>query len=376
MGALKGTAKYRRFSIDGNMATVGAVHSVNARKFIPTSESETVTFGWTKLTDPLSEENVTTEDLHVGQLICLGFRFDQRVVKAADVRDELKKRVRELQDEQGRKLSRQERFVIKEAVIAELRAQAPVQRKVAELVCDPVRKEARLFGATKLIAQVCTELFEKTFQCSMEEMSVESLIRRLDVPTKDDSAEPAELGALFLTKLWYQSQFVDDVEESKFTLGDSLKIRNMDGSGSEVAIKGETAASTQELFSGLHRGALITVSKSTLELGNNILTGGIKADTLVFNGAKLPKEDAPEPEVEEGEKPGSEAPKDARVVEDEARLLSRMAHLDDAQDALDSAFKKFLEDNNAGKLTAWKTEFREKVTSCLTMPYDSQDTAA
>lgn len=181
MPALIGSATYRRFFVGGepdNGFLAKAARSVNARRFEPTTEAQSLTFGWVPMTDPLADK-LLQEDLFMGDLVCLGFRQDERVVRGADVRDEMKMRTRELEFERGRRLSRPERGALKEAIVAELRAKAPVRRRVAELVWNPARMEVRLFGASKQMAQVCGELFEKTFNLSMEEVDVDGLMKRL-----------------------------------------------------------------------------------------------------------------------------------------------------------------------------------------------------
>jgi DNA recombination-dependent growth factor C len=181
MPALTGSATFRRLFVGGTPDKgflAKASRAVNTRRFSPTTESETLSFGWVPMTDPLADK-LTQEDMFVGDLVCLGFRQDERVVRGADIRDELKFRSRELQLQQGRRLTRAEKAALKEAIVAELRARAPVRRRVAELVWNPERAEARLFGASKQMAQACGELFEKTFTLSLEEVEVEGLMKKL-----------------------------------------------------------------------------------------------------------------------------------------------------------------------------------------------------
>ncbi|MEW5851718.1 MAG: recombination-associated protein RdgC [Myxococcota bacterium] len=183
MTALKGTATFRRFFIGGQPQKgfrEKALRSINARRFMPTKDAEGVAFGWVPLTDALAD-HLGPEDVFVGELVCLGFRRDEKVLRAADVRDELKLRVRELQFEKGRRLSRDERAALKDAIVFELRARAPIRRKVAELVWNPEKAEVRLYGASKQMAQACGELFARTFELAMEESEVAGLMVRLGV---------------------------------------------------------------------------------------------------------------------------------------------------------------------------------------------------
>ncbi|MBI5495124.1 MAG: recombination-associated protein RdgC [Deltaproteobacteria bacterium] len=197
MPALFGSATFKRFFIGakpdkGFLAK--AARAANARRFAPTTEVETVSFGWVPMTDPLADK-LLQEDLFVGEHVCLGFRMDERVVRAADVRDELKMRTRELQYERGRRLTRSERGALKEVVLAEMRARATIRRKVAELVWNPERQEARLFGANKASATACCELFERTFEISMEEVTPDGLMHRAGFGAARPAPEPKKVAA-------------------------------------------------------------------------------------------------------------------------------------------------------------------------------------
>ena len=168
-----------------------ALRSITARRFAPSSDGQTVSFGWVPMTDPLASQ-ITTEDVFVAELVCLGFRQDERVLRAADVRDELKVRIREVQMQTGRRLGRQERAALKETVVTELRVRAPIRRRVAELVWAPRTGEARLFGASKAMTEAVVELFERTFALGMEEMETATLMARLGYVAARPATQPAQ----------------------------------------------------------------------------------------------------------------------------------------------------------------------------------------
>jgi len=157
-----------------------------------------------------------------------------------------------------------------------------------------------------------------------------------------------EVGAEFLTHLWHAGESGEEIELGgvpvRVQVGQSMKLRAPDGSGSEVLIKGEYAAQSEELFSALHRGALIVQAKVQLDINGTVVTGNLKAATLTLSGVKLPKE--PEKEMaiysEKGEKPGEATDDNRENLENEARLLTRMALLDQGQDAVDAWFESFL----------------------------------
>jgi DNA recombination-dependent growth factor C len=203
MGAINGTATFKRFFIMGDpgkgLAEKG-LKSINARRFTPTTESEVVSFGWVPMTDPLADK-LGPADVFVGELVCLGFRVDERKVSAADVRDEMKLRTRELQYERGRRLAKMERAALKDAIVAELRARAPVRRKVAELVWSPRRQEARLYGGGKAQAQMCAEVFARTFELAMEEADVTSVALRVGVDLKKVKLPAVSLAGLAPSRL-------------------------------------------------------------------------------------------------------------------------------------------------------------------------------
>lgn len=181
MPALNGTATFRRMAVNGKpdqALLARALRNINARRFTPTSDGQTVTFGWVPMTDPLAD-GLQTEDVFVGEYVCLGFRQDEKVVRAADVRDELKVRSREVTLQTGRRLSRQEKTALKETVVNELRAKAPIRRRVAEIVWDTRNAEARIFGASKNMLTALGELFERTFAVGMDEFETATLAARL-----------------------------------------------------------------------------------------------------------------------------------------------------------------------------------------------------
>lgn len=176
-----------------------------------------------------------------------------------------------------------------------------------------------------------------------------------------------EAGAEFLTWLWHAGvegeERVFDGTTVRVALGDLIKLRALDGSGPEVTIKGEHAGASAEMFSALHRKALIMQARIQLDLGGTVVAAVIKGQTLALSGVKLPKEpphDTGTP-VEAGERAGLEADDDRSRLEDEARLLSRMAWLDQAQAAVDKLFDEFLQLRSGNGWKAWRQAFEKWV---------------
>ncbi|MBI5495123.1 MAG: hypothetical protein HY904_08840 [Deltaproteobacteria bacterium] len=184
---------------------------------------------------------------------------------------------------------------------------------------------------------------------------------RSEIPVGGD-----EVGAEYLTWLWHAGESGEerthDGAPVRVVLGQQFKLRAPDGTGAEVVIKGEHASTSRELFVALQRGALIVTAKAQVDLNGTVVAGNLRAESLTLNGCKLPK-DAGKPvesgvAVEMGEKAGAEQEQDRTRMEDEARLLTRMGLLDQVQDALDDAFREFLE-LRAGKGWAkWQEAFR------------------
>lgn len=266
--------------------------------------------------------------------MCLGFRVDERVVRATDVRREMKVRTKEIAAERGRPLSRHERAALKEAVIAELRARAPIRTKVAELVWNPRRDEIRLFGASKAMAQAASELLAKTFPIETEEATTQVLAARSGwkaVRAVDDTgAVPvagAELGAEFLTHLFFRAEQGETLAlngaEVMVSIGHALRLEAPDGSGAKVNIKGEYASQSDELFSALYRGALISDARVQMDIKGMLIAGTLKASTVALDRVKVPKNPEAEHAIytEEGERPGAEVERDRSRLESEAPAL-------------------------------------------------------
>lgn len=174
-----------------------------------------------------------------------------------------------------------------------------------------------------------------------------------------------EMGAEFMTYLWHAGvsgeEKIIDKAPVRILLGDLLKLKSMDGSGAEVTLKGEHAAASPELFTALHRGALLTSARVQLDLNGTVIVGTLKATTLCLTAAKLPKDPDREQTglaVEEGERAGQEKEEDRARLEDEARLLARMSWLDQAQGALDLWFADFLKERTDGRYDGWLKQFR------------------
>ena len=93
----------------------------------------------------------------------------------------------------------------------------------------------------------------------------------------------------------------------KVQVGALLKLRSMHGVGSDVTVKGEHAHTAPEVFTALHRGALIVYAKVQMDLGGNVLSGTLKAESLTLNGVKLPKAEMKDSGVvvEKGEQAGA-----------------------------------------------------------------------
>ena len=183
------------------------------------------------------------------------------------------------------------------------------------------------------------------------------------MPRSEIPVSGEEVGAEFLTWLWHAGESGEESDGPsgpvRFQLGQLVKLKAPDGSGAEVTLKGEFVSTAPELFSALHRGALIHSSKVQVDLNGTVLIANLKAPSLTLSGVKLPKDEAKDTGlvVEQGEKAGAEAEADRSRVEDEARLLTRMGLLDQAQDALDAAFKDFLELRGGKAYEGWRKTF-------------------
>jgi hypothetical protein len=186
------------------------------------------------------------------------------------------------------------------------------------------------------------------------------------MPRSEIPVSGEEVGAEFLTWLWHAGESGEEHVLGKtpvrVILGQLMKLKAPDGSGAEVTVKGEHASTSPELFTALKRGALIVSAKAQLDLNGTVITGTLKAQSVCLGGCKLPKDagnpdEGAAPRTEKGETPGEHQEVDRNRLEDEARLLTRMGLLDQAQDALDGMFQTFLELRSGKGYPAWRGAF-------------------
>ncbi|MEW5851717.1 MAG: hypothetical protein AB2A00_23205 [Myxococcota bacterium] len=185
------------------------------------------------------------------------------------------------------------------------------------------------------------------------------------------NVSPEYLGAEFLTFLWHAGESGEELQVGehvvRVSVGQHLKLRSMDGSGSDVVIKGEHAHRAPELFVALWRGAMVVQAKVQLDINGTVLSGALKSDNLTFNGVKLPKVEEQDagPRVEKGEKPGENAEIDRQALADEAAIIDRSAMLELAQGVVDAWFEQFLKERNSRKHQAWVAAVRKWVAGSI-----------
>lgn len=168
MGALKGSASYLRFFVDGDPPRGFQNRfekAIEARRFLPLGPDapETESGGWVPMESPFDDELPITRDLFLfGDLIGLGFREDKVTIPRPLLQHLTSKKVAEL-EARGDKVTRQTRRTCELAVFAELRARVLPRSRVLDLVWDLGSREVRMFGRGPMATERAAARFEMTF---------------------------------------------------------------------------------------------------------------------------------------------------------------------------------------------------------------------
>lgn len=173
MGALKGSASYLRFLVEGEVAkNPGKVYeeSVEARRFLPLhADAESLEqAGWVPMESPYADDLPITRDLFLfGDLVAITYREDKYVIPRAMLAkrlDERLKKIAEEEDDGEKKVkSRSFKKAVEAAVLVELKRQTFPRSKLVDVVWDVRRSEVRVFGRGAVAKERCIALFERTF---------------------------------------------------------------------------------------------------------------------------------------------------------------------------------------------------------------------
>lgn len=193
MGAFGGSLSYMRFLVDGDVPkSPGAVFekAIESRRFVPLLPSAETgeSAGWVAAENPFDDGLAVTRDLFLfGDLVVLAYREDKWAIPRPVLKREVQKRIQKIIEEEKKSpddISKSFVKAVEQGVLAELKAKSLPRSKVADVVWDIGRKEARIFARGTLARERIASLFERTFQVKVDEGPWAARAFRLDLGSR------------------------------------------------------------------------------------------------------------------------------------------------------------------------------------------------
>jgi hypothetical protein len=177
VGALHGSLSYLRFLVDGGLpANPGAAleGALAPRRFVPLSPTQETSesAGWVPTEAPFDDERPLTRDLFLfGDVVAVTYREDKWAVPRPLLKRETARRIQKIVDEEGKDPDTIGKAFVKaveQAVLVELKQKTFPRTKLVDIVWDPRRREARVFGRGTIVTERVAGLFERTFGCRVD----------------------------------------------------------------------------------------------------------------------------------------------------------------------------------------------------------------
>lgn len=174
MSIFKPTMAITRYKVSGIPETDGkdpikAMMDIFTKdQIVDISDGEDVSWGWTKLTDPYCPkfDDIT---FITGSYVTVGLRVDKKSVPAAALKKEVYiAEKKEMEEKQIPKLARTTKVMIKEAVLKNMLAKAPVVPATFDVVWNVSDMEIYLFSTNKLARNVLEDIIHESFDLSIE----------------------------------------------------------------------------------------------------------------------------------------------------------------------------------------------------------------
>ena len=174
MSIFKPTMAVTRYKVSGIPETDGkdpirAMMDIFTKdQIVDIPDGEDVSWGWTKLTDPYCPrfDDIT---FITGNYVTVGLRVDKKSVPAAALKKEVYLvEKKEMEEKQIPKLARTAKVMIKEAVLKNMLAKAPVVPAIFDVVWNVSDMEIYLFSTNKLARNVLEDIIRESFDLSIE----------------------------------------------------------------------------------------------------------------------------------------------------------------------------------------------------------------
>ncbi len=175
MGAIKGSATFLRFLVEGPRNDDSVLEeSIEARRFLPLSADADALeqAGWVPSEAPFEDDVPVTRDMFAfGDLILISYREDKYSIPRQHLNKALRERLQkivETEDDGDKKVkSKAFRKAVEAAVLIELKRKTLPRSKVVEVVWDTKKNEARVFAKGAVAKERVAALFERTFGVRM-----------------------------------------------------------------------------------------------------------------------------------------------------------------------------------------------------------------
>jgi hypothetical protein len=190
MGAIKGSASYLRFLVDGEPAENAAKvyeDSLESRRFLPLHADAEAgeQAGWMPIESPYDDTApFTAESFQFGHLIAVAYREDKYAIPKPVLARAVKERIEKIEREEQREITKQFQKAVEKAVLVELKRKSFPRTRLCDVIWDLTRKEVRFFGRGTLVTERASSLFERTFKVRVEQGSYAARAFTLDLPTR------------------------------------------------------------------------------------------------------------------------------------------------------------------------------------------------
>jgi len=390
MGVFKGSMSYVRFfagKTDKNLSVYEK--SIVSRAFIPLTPNADMSIGWVDAADPYGPNHSIPYNAYAfGDLVVLAYRKDTHSVPKHILREEVRKRLEKIKEEEGadKEFNRAFLKAVDAAVLNELRAKSLPKSKVIPLVWNTKTGEVKVFGTGTAVYENVIPLFERTFEVRADSAEYgpqtqvlglspretktlngidsvkffENLIEAKD-PAANETVKPnyagmQTVGDQFLTWLYFSLREngmqklgedlgfkeSDGVETVDFAIGPKAKLSAVDGTGAKVALAGAGLDSNQELLQAVQRGALINLLSLDIAVSNRVYSLTLKKDGSIAS-LKLP--DLFTDPDEDGEQLQPEAGKKKKkrpTLPLEDILVLRETCVEEVEKVIHGLFKEFV----------------------------------
>ena len=156
--------------VDGQSISDTILAGLENNQIIDIEQGEEMSWGWTKLTDPLSPE-FNDMSFMTGNYMTVALRLDKKSVPGAAVKRAIYfAEKKEKEEKQVPKLARATRVMIKEAVVKNLLAKAPIVTQTADVIWNIDGQTLYFFSTNKLAREIIENVFKDTFNVTLEMM--------------------------------------------------------------------------------------------------------------------------------------------------------------------------------------------------------------